>query len=74
MTRKETIDRNIGLTFDFVHHLMEHEEELNKLPDNFNVEFIDKVFQTIEKKAQMVRSVTKIPKKYVRVKTVFETI
>ena len=41
MTPKETVDRNIGLTFDFVNYLIDNNEELNKLPDNFQLEFIE---------------------------------
>lgn len=42
MTNKELIMRNIGLTFDFVHHLMDHPEVIEELPKNFKLEFIDK--------------------------------
>ena len=47
MTNKETIKRNIGLTFDFVNHLIDDQSELEKLPDNFTVEFIEKDFPNL---------------------------
>ena len=37
MTHKETIERNIGLTFDFVNYLIDNKGEIDKLPDNFKV-------------------------------------
>jgi hypothetical protein len=39
MTQEETINRNIGLTFDFVNYLLDNPKELDKLPDNFVLEF-----------------------------------
>lgn len=42
MTNKETIHRNIGLTFDFVRYLIKNPKEAEKLPDNFELEFIEK--------------------------------
>lgn len=70
MTKQEIIERNIGLTFDFVHHLIDNNEELNKLPEKFDVEFIDKDFPKMEMKptAEVERS---IPKKFVQVKRTF---
>jgi hypothetical protein len=40
MTNKETIQRNIGLAFDFVNYLIDNKSELEKLPDNFTLEFL----------------------------------
>ncbi|GHT54031.1 hypothetical protein AGMMS49982_18050 [Bacteroidia bacterium] len=44
MTHKEKVTRNIGLTFDFVNYLLDNESEIDKLPDNFKVEFKEKDF------------------------------
>jgi hypothetical protein len=73
MTNKETIERNIGLTFDFVNHLMDNKSDLEKLPDNFTIEFVEKDFP----KRQCKQTESKgIPnrKKYVQVKNSFVTV
>ncbi|WP_436415845.1 DUF5647 family protein [Petrimonas sp.] len=74
MTKKEIIERNIGLTFDFVHHLMDNKDKLDKLPANFEIEFIDKDFKQVEMKKETVRTESEAPKKYIRVKRTFEAI
>jgi hypothetical protein len=66
MTQKETVERNIGLTFDFVHYLIDNKSELEKLPDNFKLEFIEKDFpkhQNSRKKNQTAS----LQEQYVRV-------
>ncbi len=70
MTNKETIERNIGLTFDFVNHLIENPDLVENLPGNFQVEFIEKDFPNIEKKQHEKESKTE--RKYVRVRNSFE--
>jgi hypothetical protein len=50
MTHKETVTRNIGLTFDFVNCLLDSEAGIEKLPDNFNLEFSEKDFPKRERK------------------------
>jgi len=42
MNNKEIIERNMGLTFEFVNHLIDNEPEVEKLPENFTLEFIEK--------------------------------
>ncbi|MBI4650409.1 hypothetical protein HY745_03805 [Candidatus Desantisbacteria bacterium] len=42
MTKKENIERNIGMTFNFIKHLVEHPEIINTLPDGAEITFIDK--------------------------------
>ncbi|MDR0231435.1 MAG: hypothetical protein LBI82_04875 [Dysgonamonadaceae bacterium] len=42
MTHKETVKRNIGLTFDFVNYLIDNQTEIEKLPSGFTLEFIKK--------------------------------
>ena len=73
MTKKEIIERNISLTFDFVHHLIENNAEIDKLPENFDVEFVDKDFPQIEMKSNMESDKTgvAIPKQIVPVKRTF---
>jgi predicted adenine nucleotide alpha hydrolase (AANH) superfamily ATPase len=70
MTHKETIERNIGLTFDFVNYLIDNKSEVEKLPDNFNLKFIEKDFS----KRQSLQKISKKPylqERYVRVKNSF---
>jgi len=72
MTHKETVERNIGLTFDFVNYLIDNKEEVNKLPDNFSLEFIEKDFTKIEQKQTQKVSNLNLQQKYVRVKNTFD--
>ena len=73
MTKKELVNRNIGLTFDFVHYLIDNPEEIDKLPDNCALEFIEKDFPQIEKiKEKQSESI--LLKKYIKVKNSFELI
>jgi hypothetical protein len=74
MTNKETIQRNIGLTFDFVNYLIDNKSELEKLPDNFTLEFNEKDFPKLEPKHGSNSSIQKTEKKYVRVKNTFEFV
>ncbi len=71
MTNKETIERNIGLTFDFVNHLIDNPTLAEKLRDDFKLEFIEKDFPNIEKKEQLEPD-PKVKRKYVRVRNAFE--
>ena len=70
MTNKETVERNIGLTFDFVNHLIDNPNMVENLPDNFKLEFIEKDFPNVERKQP--KEETKAKKKYVRVRNSFE--
>ncbi len=45
MTSKEKINRNIGLTFDFVKFLIDNPKKAENLPNNFELEFIEKDFK-----------------------------
>ena len=58
MTNKETVERNIGLTFDFANHLIDNPNLVENLPENFNLEFIEKDFPNVEKKQQDKESKT----------------
>lgn len=42
MTRKEFIERNIGMTFDFVRHIIDHPESIKSIPNGAALDFIDK--------------------------------
>jgi hypothetical protein len=72
MTHKETVERNIGLTFDYVNYLIDNKEEVEKLPENFKLEFIEKDFPKIEHKQDQLPTSSIVNKKYVRVKNSFD--
>ncbi|GHT64386.1 hypothetical protein AGMMS50239_22000 [Bacteroidia bacterium] len=74
MTHKETVVRNIGLTFDFVNYLLDNEAEIEKLPDNFKLEFKEKDFPTLERKQSAYTPIQGIEKRYARVKNTFELV
>jgi len=74
MTNKETIKRNIGLTFDFVNYLIENKSDLEKLPDNFTVEFIEKDFPKLQHHQALHRTTVDTNRKYVQVKNSFVTV
>jgi len=42
MTKKEYIERNIGMTFDFIKQLIDHPEAIEAIPDGTELDFIDK--------------------------------
>ena len=42
MTKREYASRNIGLTFDFLKHLIDHPEIVDTIPDGAELDFIDK--------------------------------
>jgi hypothetical protein len=71
MTNKETVDRNIGLTMDFVNHLIDNPDIAENLPDKFNLEFIEKDFPNVEKKLSAIAK-SKFNRKIVRVRNTFE--
>ncbi|GBD88491.1 hypothetical protein BMS3Abin03_02427 [bacterium BMS3Abin03] len=67
MTNKEKINRNIGLTFDFIKYLIDNPNKIKELPDSFEVEFIEKDFV-------LTNSIKGKRKKLVKVKNNFELI
>jgi hypothetical protein len=70
MTNKEYITRNIGLTFDFVRYLIDNPKMIEKIPDEFILEFVEKDFS---KKNQRSPKVFKKQKEtFVRVRNTFE--
>lgn len=60
MTKKETINRNIGLTFDFVRELIKNPSALSALPDKCEIEFIDKDFPVKNEKALAGKYIIKV--------------
>ncbi len=71
MTNKETVERNIGLTFDFVNELIENPALTENLPDDFKLEFIEKDFPTLERKGD-TRKEQETKKKRVKVRNTFD--
>ncbi len=68
MTRKENIEHNITLTFDFIRKVIDDPSILDKLPNGSVIEFVEKDFSILEKAKKNGRH------KYVRVKNEFEVI
>ena len=71
MTNKETVTRNIGLTFDFVNHMIDNPKLIETLPDKFKLKFVESDFVSIdtERKAKQTKN---LREKYVKVKNAFE--
>ena len=44
MTKKEIVNRNIGLTFDFLRQVIDDPSIINDIPDGAVIEFVDKDF------------------------------
>jgi len=42
MTKKEYVERNIGMTFDFLRYLLDHPETVESIPNGAELDFIDK--------------------------------
>lgn len=74
MTHKETVTRNIGLTFDFVRYLLDNEAEIEKLPDSFALEFSEKDFPKTARKQNVHSASQGMKKQHVRVKNTFEVV
>lgn len=73
MTNKETVERNIGLTFDFVNQLIEKPELTERLQDEFDIEFIEKDFPNLERQKSSAK-MSGIRKKLVRVRNTFDLL
>ncbi len=67
MTKKETINRNIGLAFDLLKEINKTPALLNKIPKAALVEFVEKDFP----KKEAIDS-PKRKRKYIRVRNEFE--
>lgn len=42
MTKKEIVQKNISLSFDFLRYLVGHPDLLENVPDNADIEFIER--------------------------------
>ena len=68
MTNKETVNRNIGLSFDFVKQIVGNPEMIEIIEDNSIIEFLQKHYPEREKARKT------IPDKFIRVSRSFEMI
>jgi hypothetical protein len=66
MTKKESINRNIGLTFDFLRQVARDPAMLDKIPNGSTLEFVEKDFTKVEKKG---KPKSKLSRKYMHVKS-----
>ena len=68
MTNKETINRNVGLTFDFIRQIVKKPEMIENIDDNSIIEFLQKDYPEREKTKRIIAD------KFIRVKRNFEMI
>ena len=68
MTNKETVERNIGLTFDFLRQVIKEPSLLDEIPNESVIEFVDKDYTKKETKTSIE------PNLYLKVKTQFELV
>jgi hypothetical protein len=68
MTNKETVNRNIGLTFDFIRDIIKNPKMANKIKDNSTIGFLQKDYP------EKTTSEQPEPDKFIRVKRSFEVI
>jgi hypothetical protein len=68
MTNKETVNRNIGLSFDFIRQIVKNPEMIDEIKDNSTIEFLQKDYPEREKSKRI------IPDKFIKVKRNFEMI
>jgi len=68
MTNKETVNRNIGLTFDFVRQIVEDPELIDNINNNSTIEFLQKDYPEREHTKWIIAD------KFIKVKRKFEVI
>lgn len=68
MTNKETVERNVGLTFDFLRQVLKDPSIMEDIPNGSTLEFIEKDFAKKETKTSIK------PNRYLKVKTHFELV
>jgi hypothetical protein len=71
MTKKETINRNIGLTFDFLRQVVKNPSLLDKIPNGSTLEFVEKDFSKMEKQGKLK---AKGRRKYMHVKSELQLV
>ena len=68
MTNKETVNRNIGLTFDFIKQIIKNPDLIDKVGNNSTIEFLQKDYPEREKTKRIIAD------KFIKVKRSFEMI
>jgi len=68
MTNKETVEQNIGLTFEFLKEIVKHPEIIDTIQESSVIEFVQKDMNVKE------RNGLKKPTKYVKVTRQFQAI
>ena len=68
MTNKETINRNVGLSFDFIRQIVKNTEIIDKIENNSTIEFLQKDYPEREKTKRIIAD------KFIKVKRKFEMI
>lgn len=60
MTNKETVRKNIELTFDFVRQITDNPDLAEMLPDKCEIDFIEKDFSSLSEKELSSRKLVKV--------------
>ncbi len=59
MTKKEVVDRSIGLTFDFIRGLVDNPEAVETIPNRSEIDFIEKDLPLKSSSSPIRRKVTR---------------
>ena len=68
MTNKETINRNVGLSFDFIRQIVKNPEMIESIDNNSTIEFLQKDYPERENTKRIIAN------KFIKVKRNFELI
>ncbi|MFO7790497.1 MAG: hypothetical protein R6V32_07990 [Bacteroidales bacterium] len=68
MTNKETVNRNVGLSFDFIRQIVRNPEMIDTIENNSTIEFLQKDYPEREKTKRIIAD------KFIKVKRNFEMI
>ncbi|MBI5473289.1 MAG: hypothetical protein HY961_13175 [Ignavibacteriae bacterium] len=52
MTKKEMVEHNIDVAFDFMRHVLKHPNVLDQIPNGATIEFVQKEIPIRERKGQ----------------------
>ena len=68
MTNQETVNRNVGLTFDFIRQIIKNPEIIDEIKNHATIEFLQKDYPEREKTKRIIAD------KFIKVKRNFEMI
>lgn len=60
MTNKETVGKNIELTFDFVRQIIDNPKLAEQLPDKCEIDFVEKDFSSLTEKELSTKKLVKV--------------